>query len=130
MCTPFGTYNYLRMPFGLRNSSSSFQRFMDSILHDLPFVISYIDDILIFSEDSAQHDMHLKQVFERLLLHGLRVNSNKCKFHQRSVEFLGFLVQASGIKPRPGKVEDLRNLPSPADAKTLRSYLGMFSFYQ
>ena len=141
VCTPFGSFDYLRIPFGLRNSSSSFQfmdfirfvyfvRFMDSILSDLPFVVSYIDDLLIFSENPSHHDEHLQKVFERLVSHGLRVNPGKCKFHQNSMEFLGFLIQASGIKPIPGKVEDLRNLPPPTDAKTLRSQLGMFSFYQ
>ena len=130
VCTPFGSFEYLRMPFGLRNSASSFQRFMDSILTGLPFVISYIDDLLIFSENPSQHEEHLKKVFERLESSGLRVNSKKCKFHQTSIEFLGFLVQASGIKPIPSKVANMRDLPPPRDQKTLRSQLGMFSFYQ
>ncbi len=130
ICTPWGSFEYLRMPFGLRNAASTFQRFIDSLFRDLPFIQAYIDDLLIFSENPEQHQSHVRQVLERLSKNGLRIHPTKCEFAQSSVEFLGYSVQAQGIKPLPSRVVALHELPSPTDTKGLRRLLGMFGFYQ
>ena len=64
--TPFGLFEYLRMPFGLKNAAQTFQRFMDSVFRDLPFVYIYLDDILVASNSPDEHRKHLRQLFERL----------------------------------------------------------------
>lgn len=68
--TPFGLFEFLVMSFGLCNAAQTFQRFMDQIFHDFNFVIVYIDDILIFSENIHEHRIHVRMVFERLREHG------------------------------------------------------------
>ena len=127
ICTPFGTFEYVRMPFGLRNSANSFQRFIDSVLREFPFVTCYIDDLLIFSRYPEEH---LKLVFKKLDSMGLKINANKSELFKNNVKFLGYLFSNSGIKPLPERVESLNALPSPPDSKTLQKYLGTFAFYQ
>jgi len=69
---PFGLFEFLRMPFGLRNAAQTFQRFIDHILHGLEFCYTYIDDLLIASANSEEHKRHLQLVLDRLREHGLR----------------------------------------------------------
>lgn len=128
--TPFGAFEYVRMPFGLRNSSGTFQRFIDSLLRDMPFALSYLDDILIFSKNVESHRTHTTAVLNKLKEAGLRIKEEKCCFAQSQLDFLGYTVDAQGIKPPRGKVEALKNLPPPSDTKELVRYLGMFGFYQ
>jgi hypothetical protein len=61
--TPFGLFEYLFMPFGLRNVAQTFQGFMDSLLKHLPFVFCYLDDIIIASNSLEEHIEHLRQIF-------------------------------------------------------------------
>ena len=61
-----GLYQFCRMPFGLIGAPGSFQRLMDSVLQDLPFATTYIDDVLVFSQTEEQHVHHLQQVFQHL----------------------------------------------------------------
>jgi hypothetical protein len=75
--TPFGLFEFVRMPFGLRNSAQTFQRFMDQVLRGLKFAYAYVDDVLIASANSAEHCRHLRIVFERLAAHGIVINPNK-----------------------------------------------------
>src|ERR1700755_2291527 len=72
--TPFGLFEYTRMPYGLRNAVQTFQRFMDSVLRGLPFCWAYLDDLLIASSSPEQHKSHLQAVFNRLQEFGIRVN--------------------------------------------------------
>ena len=90
--TPFGLFEYLRMPFGLKNAAQTFQRFMDSVFRDLPFVYIYLDDILVASNSPDEHTKHLRQLFDRLADYGLVVNPKKCVLGRSSLEFLGHCV--------------------------------------
>ena len=78
--TPFGLFEFTRMPFGLCNAPQTFQRFMDSIFRDLSFVFVYIDDILIASKDVDEHKIHLETVIQRLCNNKLHVALEKCVF--------------------------------------------------
>ena len=98
--TPFGLFEYMRMPFGLCNARQTFQRCMNQLFGHLPFVFVYIDDLLIFSEDAESHRAHLRQIFEIMSKNGLKVGLEKCKFSQEQVDFLGFDISTSGIRPR------------------------------
>src|SRR5699024_2846780 len=64
--TPFGLFEYVRMPFGLRNASQTFQRFMDEVMLGLDFAHTYIDDILVASKTEDEHYEHLTKLFKRL----------------------------------------------------------------
>jgi hypothetical protein len=87
--TPFGLFEFLRMPFGLRNAGSSFQRMLDCVLTGLPFAYCYLDDLHIASPDRATHFSHLRQVFGRLRDFDLVISLEKCDFCVDSFEFLG-----------------------------------------
>jgi len=128
--TPFGSFEYRRMPFGLRNSSGTFQRFIDSHLRDFHFALSYLDDILIFSRSIEEHREHLTSVLTRLQSIGLRVNDKKCEFLKPKLNFLGFEIDKDGIKPPASRIESLSQLPPPTDSKMVTKVLGMFGFYR
>jgi hypothetical protein len=85
--TPFGLYEFLFMPFGLRNAAQSFQRMMDKVFAGLPFVFIDLDDILIASATFQDHQKHLRQVFSLLVNNGLRINADKCVFFSSSGQF-------------------------------------------
>ena len=78
--TPFGLFEFLRKPFGLKGAAQTFQRLMDSVLRDMSFLFVYLDNILVASKSAEEHLTHLQQLFERLSDHGLIVNPAKYQF--------------------------------------------------
>ena len=90
--TPFSTFEFLRMPFGLKNSAQAFQRLMDSIFGSIPFVFVYLDDLLIASRSPKEHKAHLHEVFELLRQDSLFINKSKCLLGVSSLSFLGHKV--------------------------------------
>jgi hypothetical protein len=95
--TPFGLVEFLYMPFGLSNAAQTFQRLMDSLFRDFPFVFIYLDDMLILSRSHSEHLRHLDTVLAVLAENGLHINPAKCQFAQPEVDFLGHHVTASGL---------------------------------
>ena len=127
---PFGQFEYLRMPFGLAAAPMTFQRAMNSIFASLPFVICYLDDILIHSVDAFAHQVHLTEVLLLLQKHGLKLNPQKCHFWQASIDYLGFSVSGSGVRPSRGSLDAIRKLVHlvPKTRKQLRSLVGSLNF--
>lgn len=130
ICTPFGSYEYVFMSFGLRNAAQTQQRLMDEVLWGLPFVFCYLDDVLIASRDSDEHRRHLSEVFTRIQQFGLVVNLQKSEFGRSTLDFLGHRVTTEGIAPRPAKVDAIQEFPPPATVEEMRRYLGMLNFYR
>jgi cleavage and polyadenylation specificity factor subunit 1 len=128
--TPFGLFEFLRMPFGLRNAAQTFQRHMDAIFRDMPFCLVYIDDILIASSDESEHKEHLEAVFQRLKQHDLHPSINKCVFAVPEVQFLGFAVSCHGVLPCQSKVEAILAYEMPQDYAGLRRFMGMVGAYR
>jgi len=128
--TPFGLFEFLKMPFGLRNAANTFQRLMDTVCRDLPFTFIYLDDLLIASTDLNTHLHHLGLVLERLQEAGLIVNMNKCEFGVSETTFLGHHVSADGIRPIMKHVEAIRQFSPPKDIKELQRFLGLVNFYR
>lgn len=127
--TPFGLYEFLRMPFGLKNAAQAFQRLMDTVCGTLGFLFVYIDDILVASRNKLEHREHLKELFTRLKKFGLVVNKAKCQFGQKELDFLGHRISADGIVPLPQKVEAIQKFPLPKTVKNLQEFIGMVNFY-
>jgi len=75
---PFSLYEFMYMPFGLRNARQTFQRFINEVLRGLIHCYVYIDDILLASKNKDEHQKHLEQLFTRLKKYGIKVNSAKC----------------------------------------------------
>jgi hypothetical protein len=128
--TPFGLFEFTRMPFGLRNAGMTFQRLMDTVLGGLPFAFVYLDDILVASTDEETHRLHLQAVFSVLQQNGLIVNPEKCLLACSTVDFLGHRLSASGIGPLPSRVQAIAEFPWPATVKQLQAFLGLFNFYR
>ena len=105
--TPFGLFEFVKMPFGLRNVAQTFQRFMDQVLRGIPSAYAYINDVLIASPTPAQHLDDVRAVFDHLAIasHGIVINPNKCLF---GVKYLGHHIDHHGITPVPEKVKAIR----------------------
>ena len=127
-----GHFEYVRMPFGLKNAPSTFQRVMDNIFREYlgKFVMVYMDDIVIFSKSLHDHLLHLKQIFEKLRQYNLKVQLDKSEFLRKEVEFLGHVVTPSGIKPNPNKINCIENFPIPTNTKQIKSFLGLLGYYR
>ncbi|KAL0200285.1 hypothetical protein M9458_003472, partial [Cirrhinus mrigala] len=104
--TPTGHYKYRIMPYGLSISPSVFQTFMNKVFREFlhRFVVVYIDDILIYSRNLAEHRQHVQQVLHKLREHSLYLKLEKCEFYQPSVQFLGYVISAEGVQMDQGKV--------------------------
>ena len=127
--TPFGLFEYVRMPFGLMNAAQTFQRFIDEVVRGLPFCFAYIDDLLIASPDEASHRQHLHQVFTRLQDYGVQINVGKSELGVSSLTFLGHTVTPEGIAPLQSKTEAILQFPKPSKQRKLKEFLGMVNFY-
>ena len=127
--TPFGLFEFVRMPFGLRNSAQTFQRFIDQVLRGLDCSYAYIDDVLIASSSEEEHYHHLRAVLQRLSEYGIIVNPAKCVFGVSELEFLGHRVSSKGVQPLPEKVEVINSFPRPDSQRKLREFLGLINFY-
>jgi hypothetical protein len=130
ICTPFGLFESIFMPFGLKNAAQTFQRLMDKLFRHLPFVFVYLDDILIASKDLSEHMRHLRLVFQILQGAGLQINPAKCTFCVSSLTFLGHNVDSSGISPMEKHVKALTDFPPPSDLKQLQRFMGLINFYR
>ena len=127
--TPFGLWEFLPMPFGLRNAAQTFQRMMDWVLQGLDFVFCYMDDILVSSENEEQHATYLQMLFDRLESHGLVVKPAKCVFGVSSINFLGHQVDAHGLTPLPARVEAIAAFSCLSTVKAMQEFVGMINFY-
>jgi hypothetical protein len=130
--TRYGAFEYLVMPFGLTNAPSVFQRFMNDIFHDMVdiCVIVYLDDILIFSDNEEQHIHQVSEVLRRLEKNDLHLKPEKCEFHTKTVEYLGFIISPDGITMDPRKVKTIQDWPVPTCVKEVQSFLGFANFYR
>jgi Reverse transcriptase (RNA-dependent DNA polymerase) len=108
----------------------SFQRLMDHLFLDLPFVFVYLNNMLIVSRSAEEHRRHLREALQRLQDNGLILNTDKCMWRQQSLEFLGHKVSAAGISPLPTRVAAIQDFPLPQSIQQLQAYLGLFNFYR
>ncbi|CAJ0957352.1 unnamed protein product, partial [Ranitomeya imitator] len=130
--TPEGHFEYLVMPFGLANVPSVFQSFMHDIFREYldKFLIVYLDDILIFSDDWESHVKQVRMVFQVLRANSLFVKGSKCLFGVQKVSFLGFIFSPSTIEMDPVKVQAIQDWTQPTSLKSLQKFLGFANFYR
>jgi hypothetical protein len=131
--TRWGLFEWVRIPFGLRNAPGEFQRFMEHCLEGLKedICIPYLDDIIIFSETFDEHVEHVRLVIQRLRANGIKLKPEKSNFFQREVNYLGQIVSAEGYRLNPGKTEAVRALKDsePKTIGELRKLLGLLGYY-
>lgn len=128
--TPFGLFEFVRMPFGLCNAPQSFQRFMNKVLFGLDGVFVYVDDILLATSDLPSHVALLRQVCSRLVHYGLAVNVAKCVFAVPELTFLGHRINCHGIRPLPERTSSIAAFPAPRDRTGLQRFLGFVNYYR
>src|ERR1700731_2861159 len=119
------------MPFGLTNVPANFQHFMNDIFSDLldMFMVVYLNNILIYSEDLKQHIEHVQEVLQRLWENGLFLNPAKCEFHTETMEYLGFVLSPTGLSMDMAKVKAIQEWPTPQKVKDIQSFLRFANFY-
>lgn len=127
-----GHFEFVRMPFGLKNAPATFQRVMDFILGDLigSTCLVYLDDIIIFSTSLQNHLTDIRQVFERLRSANFKLQVSKSDFLRREVNFLGHIVTQDGVKPNPNKIKSIQEFPIPKNRKQIKSFLGLLGYYR
>ena len=133
--TAFVTHNshfeWLVMPFGLKTAGNTFQRVMNNLLaRHVDYAKAYIDDTAVHSNEWDDHLTHLRSVFQSFRETGMTLRLSKCKFAKPEIKFIGHIVGSGYRRVIQDKVECIRNIPEPSNKKTLRSFLGMCSFYR
>jgi hypothetical protein len=128
--TPWGTFMYDKMPFGLMNAGATFQRAMDIAFvgERDKFVVIYLDDLTVFSKSDEDHIIHLKRTFEKCRKYGLSLNPKKSHFAMQEGKLLGHIVSRDGIRIDPKRVEAIETLAVPRNVKEIQSFLGKINF--
>ena len=127
--TPFSLFQFIRMPFGLKNAGTTIQRFIHEVVQNISDLFVY-DGVLVASSDTESHIETLDRLFKKINEFGLRKNLTKCKWLKETVGFLGFEISSEGIQPLASKVESLIGLEESKNYKKLRRVMGMFPFYR
>ena len=138
--TPFGLYRYKRMPYGLSGASATYQRYMDHILRGLRrknadgteskvALFSYIDDLLVASENMEDHKRDLEAIMAKLEEHKMKLSVHKCKFFQEEINFLGFRLNQTGVSPTEEKVQVIKDYPMPKTLGEVKSFVGLIHFF-
>lgn len=130
--TRYGHFECLVMPFGLTNAPAVFQHFMNDVLRDMLdlFVLVYLNDILIFSNDADEHELHVCAVLARLIENNLFCKAEKCEFNVTQTEFLGFIVSDNGLRMAQDKVDAVLDWPTLTKVRELQQFLGFANFYR
>ena len=128
--TPWGTFCYKVMSFGLKNVGATYQRAMVTLFHDMIHkdIEVYVDDMIAKSRSEEEHLVNLRKLFERLRKFKLRLNPTKCTFGVRSGKLLGFIVSHRGIEVDPDKVRAILKMPHPRTEKEVRGFLGRLNY--
>ena len=124
-------YQYTRLPFGVTNGVSFFQRFIDYLIEKywLCGTYAYLDNITVSGNNTTDHDDKLKALLNAAKREGLTFNDNKCIYNQTEINLLGYRVTHSQIRPNPERLRPLLKMPLPQCKTELQRVLGMFSYY-
>jgi transposase InsO family protein len=124
-------YQFTRIPFGLTNAVSAFQRIMNDIItaNQLKGVYSYLDDIIVAGKTLEEHDKNMARFLEISRSLNMTLNEAKCSWRLETINFLGYTICHGEVKPDSNRLEPLRNLPLPMDQSALKRVIGLFSYY-
>lgn len=128
--TPDGHFEYLKMPFGICNGPSVFQRAISKAVQHLNFLLVYIDDLLIPFRTEEEGLHYLDQTLEALNQAGFTINLKKCKFFETEIEYLGRHISENGVRPSDTKVAALIDSPPPTNVKEVRQFMGLASYFR
>lgn len=130
--TPFGTFAYTVMPFGLKNAPHTYSRVTAKTFAELlgKTVEAYIDDTATYSNTFEEHLVHMRATFDAAKKTGIRLKASKCHFFYPEIEFVGHLVGMTGIRMMPEKIERVQQWPVPTDRTKLKGFLGLAGYYR
>jgi hypothetical protein len=130
--TRYGLYEFVVVLFGLTNAPAYFMNLMNKVfMEELDrFVVVVIDDILVYSQTTEEHEEHLRIVLERLRQQKFYTKFCKCEFWMEKVAFLGHVLSAEGIVVDLSRVESITKWEEPLNTTDVRSFLGMAGYYQ
>jgi ribonuclease HI len=128
----YGLYEFTVMSFGLTNAPAYFMYLMNKVFMEYldRFVVVFIDDILVFSQDQEEHEEHLRLVLQKLREHQLYSKFSKCDFWLKEVSFLGHIITDGGIVVDPTKVQDVLNWNPPKNVSEIISFFGLAGYYR
>ena len=128
--SPFGKYEYVKVPFRLAQTPAYFQELMTGVLKDLPFAMAYLDDIIIYSSTLEEHLEHIRMVFEKLCDAKLSIKLSKCHLFAKDIQYLRHILGKEGIKPVLAKTEAIKVMQSPVNPKQVRAFLRLVGYYR
>lgn len=126
--TPFGRYQFLRLPFGINCASEVFHSKMRQLLEDLDGVDNFIDDIIVWGKTRREHDERLGRLLDRARQINLKFNKDKCRIGLEKVTYLGHIFDANGMRPDDNKVRAIKEMPPPTDRKGVERFLGAVNY--
>ena len=121
------TSNY---PCDLHKYLHIFQELMTGVLKDFPFTIAYPGDLIIFSRTAEEHLYNIRQVFEMLWNAHLSMKLSNCYFFAKEIQYLGHILNNTGIRPLPSKTQAINNMHPPKTAKHIHAVLGLVGYYK
>ena len=129
--TPWGKYEYVRLPMGLNNSPDIFQEKMGELFQEIEAVRAYLDDLLIITKGTWEEHLEvLDRVLKKLTHAGLKVNAEKSSVGTQELEYLGYWVSTEGIAPLASKVDAILNIEPPQTKRQLRRFIGLVNYYR
>jgi len=130
-CTPFGLFEFNKLPMGISVGSQGLSRVIDELFADLKgrYLFNFVDDLVVYSPSVELHGVHLREVLRRLQAAGFTLNPDKVVLGAPEIRYLGHLISARGVRVLPDRVEAIGRYPRPHNLRSLRRFLGMIGFY-
>ncbi|MBW0538138.1 hypothetical protein O181_077853 [Austropuccinia psidii MF-1] len=128
-----GIYEYIRIPFGIKNAPAHFQRMMETIFQEEileGWMVVDIDDIIIYSQTWEDHMQYIERVLSKFTPINLKISLKKCNFGQQELLALGHKVSGLSLAIDQNEVEALLKKPVPKDIKEMQYFLGFSSYYR
>lgn len=123
--TPFGRYQFERLPFGISSAPEFYQKRMSETLEGFEGVVCHMDDVLVYGKNQDEHDCRLDAVLNKLKKTGITLNADKCEFSRSQLKFVGHIIDSKGIRADPDKVRAIAEMKAPTNVSEVRRFLGM-----
>ena len=130
--TKYGLFEYERMPYGLTNAPSCFQRVVQLLMRGMTWkqILAFLDDIIVLGKQFRDHLTNIRNVLLRFRQHNLKLKPKKCVFFQKQVVFLGKLVNEQGVSVNPENIEKVKHWPVPTTNNEVEKFLGFINYHR
>ena len=126
--TPFGRYQYCRLPYGLSSAPEVFHKAMEVMMEGLEGVRVYMDDIVVWGKTVEEHDRRLNTVKDRIIKYNLLMNWKKCQIRMKELKFIGEMLSKDGVRPCPDQVSAIMNMTTPDSREAVQRALGVINY--